>query len=109
MLTIVVFAGIYLAVSVTRAVPLWVQFIYVGMSVVTFLAYWIDKRAATSRSWRTPESTLLLLGFLGGWPGAILAQLAFRHKTSKQRFRLQFWASVVLNVAVFLLLTFLAF
>ncbi|PLK87111.1 DUF1294 domain-containing protein, partial [Klebsiella pneumoniae] len=35
----------------------------------------------------------------GGWPGAILGQQCFRHKTQKQPFRRWFFVSVALNVA----------
>jgi uncharacterized membrane protein YsdA (DUF1294 family) len=45
-----------------------------------------------------------MLGLIGGWPGAIVAQQLLRHKTSKASFRLAFWATVVLNIAAFLLL-----
>ena len=44
---------------------------------------------------------LLSLGFVGGWPGAIVAQQALRHKTVKRAFRMRFWLSVVVNVAMF--------
>ena len=42
---------------------------------------------------------LLVLGLAGGWPGAILGQQCFRHKTQKQPFRTWFFISVALNVA----------
>ncbi len=38
-------------------------------------------------------------GLVGGWPGAILGQQCFRHKTQKQPFRTWFFISVALNVA----------
>lgn len=45
------------------------------------------------------KTTLLVLGLAGGWPGAILGQQCFRHKTQKQPFRTRFFISVALNVA----------
>jgi uncharacterized membrane protein YsdA (DUF1294 family) len=51
-----------------------------------------------------PESTLILLGLAGGWPGAIIAQQVLRHKSNKKDFRSAFWASVVLNVLAFVAL-----
>jgi len=43
--------------------------------------------SARNGEWRTPESTLLMLAFIGGSPGAILGQQIFRHKTKKEPFR----------------------
>jgi uncharacterized membrane protein YsdA (DUF1294 family) len=36
---------------------------------------------------------------VGGWPGAWIAQQAFRHKTRKSSFQVTFWACVALNLA----------
>jgi uncharacterized membrane protein YsdA (DUF1294 family) len=71
---------------------------YVVLSVVTFVAYGLDKSAAEKGRWRTPESTLHLLSLAGGWPGALVGQRVFRHKTRKQPFRAIFWATVIANV-----------
>lgn len=67
------------------------------ISVVTFFLYWQDKRKAVNGEWRTPEATLHLFEFLGGWPGAYLAQRAFRHKTSKVSYRVEFWTIVAFH------------
>jgi uncharacterized membrane protein YsdA (DUF1294 family) len=80
--------------------------VYVVLSVVTFVAYGLDKSAAEKGRWRTPERTLHLLSLAGGWPGALAAQGVFRHKTRKQPFRTIFWATVMANgVALAWLLT----
>jgi uncharacterized membrane protein YsdA (DUF1294 family) len=71
------------------------------MSLLCFVAYARDKSAARSGRWRTKESTLLMLGLLCGWPGALLAQYLLRHKTAKTGFQTMFWVTVVLNVAGF--------
>lgn len=57
------------------------------MSVFAFLAFVRDKEQAIQGGWRVPESTLLTLALLGGWPGAKLAQHRFHHKTRKEPFR----------------------
>ena len=69
------------------------------VNVVTFLAYWIDKRAAQAQARRTPEATLHLLELLGGWPAAWLAQRVLRHKSRKQRYQLTFLAAALFNFA----------
>jgi uncharacterized membrane protein YsdA (DUF1294 family) len=70
------------------------------MSVVCFIAYGLDKRQAINGGRRVSERTLHLMAFLGGWPGALLAQRQFRHKTQKVSFRLVFWMVVVLHVGI---------
>ncbi|KQP11741.1 cold-shock protein [Pseudorhodoferax sp. Leaf265] len=98
------FLLVYAAVALLWRVPAWVAGLYLVASTVCFLAYAIDKSAATAGRWRIAERTLLLLGLAGGWPGAILAQQLLRHKTSKAAFRVAFWATVVLNTAAFVAL-----
>lgn len=85
--------------------PLWVAALYLGLSVMCFVAYAIDKSAARRGRWRVPESTLLSIGLAGGWPGGIVAQYALRHKTRKPSFLGQFWVTVVLNVAALVAFT----
>lgn len=74
--------------------------IFVGMSIATYLIYWLDKSAARKGYWRTPEITLHFLAVVGGWPGALIAQQTLRHKTQKQPFRWVFWLTVLVNIAV---------
>ena len=81
--------------------PAWVVAVYVGLSVASLLLYWQDKRASVSGGWRVRESDLHLLGLLGGWPGAVVAQNIFRHKTKKASFARFFWITVMLNVLLF--------
>ena len=88
------------AVAVLGPVPWLVPGTYVALSVVTFFAYGLDKRAAERRLWRTAESTLHLLALFGGWPGALIAQRVFRHKTIKQPFQTIFWLTVVANLGL---------
>lgn len=75
--------------------------LYLVASVITFLAYAIDKSAAMRNRWRTRESTLHLFSLAGGWPGAIAAQRILRHKSSKASFQTAFWVSAVLNCSLF--------
>jgi len=74
---------------------------YLLLSMITFIAYAIDKAAAQAGRWRTSESSLHLLALLGGWPGALLAQQTLRHKSKKGSFRVVLWITVILNCAGF--------
>jgi uncharacterized membrane protein YsdA (DUF1294 family) len=69
-------------------------------SLVSFVTYGVDKRRASDGGRRVPERDLLLLAFLGGWPGSILAQRYFRHKTRKLKFLIPFWVVTALHVAL---------
>lgn len=83
----------------TMKILLVVGAVYLVMSVVTFVAYWKDKVAATKGAWRTPEKTLHKLELMGGWPGALVAQKVLRHKTRDIGYRRVFWAIVGAHVA----------
>jgi uncharacterized membrane protein YsdA (DUF1294 family)/cold shock CspA family protein len=85
-----------------RLPPLIVM-IYGVMSLLTFIAYALDKSAAQSGQWRTKEDTLHFLAILGGWPGAYLAQKYLRHKSKKKSFLAEFWSTVVVNCVLALL------
>lgn len=102
LLAIPLFLGVCLAISIFWKPPLVLAMVYVGTSVVAFLAYWRDKSAAIRNSRRTPESTLHALALAGGWPGALLAQQFLRHKSTKAAFRSVFWTTVLLNTGALL-------
>jgi uncharacterized membrane protein YsdA (DUF1294 family) len=82
------------------AVPVGVPIVYVTASVAAVIAYAVDKSAAQRGAWRTRETTLHLLALMGGWPGALVAQHLFRHKSRKPSFQLAFRATVAVNCAV---------
>lgn len=79
--------------------PWWVLGAAMGVNLLTFLVYALDKSAAQNGQWRTKESHLHLLSLAGGWPGAWLAQQWLRHKSRKAEFRAVYWATVVLHWA----------
>ena len=94
------FATILMVLAFGNALPLLVPPLYLSTSVFAVVLYAIDKAAARNRRWRISENALLLVGLVGGWPGALIAQGMFRHKSSKPAFRVKFWISVVANCAV---------
>lgn len=103
-LAIPAFLALVILVAVFWQPPIWPLWLYLGMSIICFAAYGIDKQAAIAGRWRLPESTLLLPGLLGGWPGAIIGQQVYRHKTKKTAYLVSFWGTVVLNVILLVLL-----
>lgn len=69
-----------------------------GINLITFFAYWLDKHAAQKGQWRTKEDTLHLWSLVGGWPAARFAQEVLRHKTVKASFQSTYWATVWLHL-----------
>lgn len=66
----------------------------VAVSVLTYVLYAFDKRAARRGEGRTSERFLHFLELVGGWPGAYFAQCNFRHKRTKLSYQLVFWLIV---------------
>ena len=71
-----------------------------AVSLLTYLCYAVDKRRAREKQWRLAESSLHLLEFAGGWPGAFVAQRRLRHKCSKRSYQAVFWLIVLLYQTV---------
>ena len=70
------------------------------VSLLTFLAYRSDKKRAQTGEWRVSEATLHFMELTGGWPGGLLAQRRYRHKTSKVSFQVAFWLIVLIHQAI---------
>ncbi|QDC44116.1 DUF1294 domain-containing protein [Methylophilus medardicus] len=81
------------------SLPAWLFCFYLLLNLITIIVYYLDKRAARQKERRVSETTLHLLALLGGWPGAIVAQQLFRHKTQKRVFKVVFWLTVLLHCA----------
>ena len=83
--------------------------LYAFMSALAILFYGADKRRALSHRWRIPEFYLHLIEFLGGWPGALLAQKDFRHKVTKDAYQRVFWGIVALHGMIWTVLAIFDF
>ncbi|HER1287110.1 TPA: DUF1294 domain-containing protein [Salmonella enterica subsp. enterica serovar Elomrane] len=84
------------SIFTSHPVAMW----FLLANVLTLAIYGVDKTAARKTWRRVPESTLLVFGVVGGWPGAIVGQQLFRHKTQKQPFKTYFIVSVIVNISV---------
>lgn len=79
----------------------WLVFgAYAGASLVTFVLFAWDKNRAARQGRRVPESVLHTCELLGGWPGALLAMQAVKHKRRKPSYWLVTVAITVLHAAV---------
>jgi uncharacterized membrane protein YsdA (DUF1294 family)/cold shock CspA family protein len=96
----VVFSLFLTGLYFSKIIPILIVGIYAFMSLLTFLLYSHDKKAAGRNSWRTKEDTLHIFALLGGWPGALLAQAFIRHKSKKLSFKVVFFITVLINSGV---------
>jgi uncharacterized membrane protein YsdA (DUF1294 family) len=100
-----VVAAVFLAIVgcfvLAGKIPVLILYLYLFVSLLTFIIYARDKAAARNGRWRTKENTLHIWSLLGGWPGAIVAQQTLRHKSKKASFRFVFWLTVFLNCGAF--------
>lgn len=71
---------------------------YCLLSLITFLLYRNDKIKAQNDQWRTPENKLHFCSLIGGWPGALVAQRIFHHKSRKESFQGIYRITVILNI-----------
>jgi len=97
----IAFAMSFLVALAALAAVGWLEMswlaLYYGASIITYGGYARDKTAAQNAGRRTPESTLHLMSFVGGWPGALIAQVLLRHKTRKPLFLIGYWFTVIVN------------
>lgn len=66
-------------------------------SIVTFAVYGLDKGSAKLNAWRVSESTLHLMSLLGGFGGAALGLIVWRHKFRKGAFIVVILLSALLH------------
>ena len=76
----------------------------VVINLLTFIAYFLDKRSSMRGGWRKSEASLLFLVLIGGTLGAILGRKLFRHKTKKGSFRSKFFVVVLLQIIILIVL-----
>ena len=68
------------------------------LNLIVFSLYGWDKKQSMLHGRRIRERTLHGLSLMGGWPGAFVGQVLFRHKRAKPVFTLVHWASFALSV-----------
>lgn len=80
----------------------FLAYYFLFMSFLTLALFGLDKAAAILGRRRVAERTLHILSVLGGWPGACLGRVLFRHKTRKKGFTHSLYAAVIVNVVAVL-------
>lgn len=65
-----------------------ILYIVIGINILAFILYGIDKYKAIHNKWRIKEIILLSLSLLSGSIGGLLGMFIFRHKTKHWYFYL---------------------
>ena len=101
-LLLLILSGFYIAALVyyqsIERLPLWFLNFFIACNALSFIFYGMDKLAAVKGWQRTRERHFYILALCGGWPGSVLGQIAFHHKTSKVSFRRWFYFMSVINL-----------
>lgn len=95
---VLAFFGVLAGLFDRQYLPVSIVAAYGGVSLLLFVMYGIDKGAAKRGGQRTAENTLHFFELCCGWPGALLAQQVFRHKTRKGSYQFVFWLAVLANL-----------
>ena len=89
----------------------WTTDVYLAatavFSLLAFGGMGLDKYRASRGKRRIPELVLHVFELLGGWPGSLLGQRTFRHKTRKLTYQGVFWGIVAVHLALLAWTTYL--
>jgi len=83
-----------------------IAYLLIGMNILTFLVYGIDKLKAKQGRRRVSEATLLTLAILGGSIGALLGMKVWHHKTLHKKFK--YGIPLILTAQIVLLVLLLS-
>ena len=72
----------------------------VGINILAFFIYGIDKYLAVKKKFRISEYSLFILSFIGGSIGSIIGMRVFHHKTRK----LLFWIINIVSLIVWIII-----
>ena len=77
----------------------------IGINMLTFFVYGIDKWKARKSKWRIPEASLLTLAVIGGSIGAWVGMKAWHHKTMHKKFNYGLPLILLAQIALIILCT----
>jgi Predicted membrane protein len=77
----------------------------IGINMLTFFVYGIDKWKAQKGRWRIPEASLLTLAIIGGSIGAWVGMKAWHHKTMHKKFKYGLPLILLAQIALIILCT----
>lgn len=71
-----------------------------AINIAASLLAFIDKKKAIKGKWRIPESTLMLIGLLGGACGEYLTMKKIHHKTQHKKFMIGLPLEFLLHLVI---------
>ena len=74
----------------------------VGINILAFLIYGLDKYLAVKNKYRVSEHSLFILSIFGGSFGSLLGMKVFHHKTKKKLF----WIINILLLIIWVVILF---
>ncbi|MGN1202524.1 MAG: DUF1294 domain-containing protein [Eubacterium sp.] len=77
---------------------------FIIINIISSLLAFIDKKRALSDKWRIPESTLMLIGLLGGAAGEYLTMKRIHHKTRHGKFMIGLPLEFTLHIVIIVLI-----
>lgn len=77
---------------------------FVCINVLGVIVNCIDKSRAKRNKWRIKETTLWIIGILGGAFGSYITMKAIRHKTKHKSFMIGMPILIILNIIILVLL-----
>ena len=87
----------------------WLLSWFIFITLVTFIFFGIDKKREINEGIRIPEATLFFMTFILGTIGTLAGMAVFRHKISKESFKIRISLIVVIQVIVIILVLYLEF
>jgi uncharacterized membrane protein YsdA (DUF1294 family) len=82
-----------------RSVSAAIMIVYGSASLLSFAVYGIDKWLSVEEGHRRiPENTLHFFALMGGWPGLLMGQVIFKHKTQKKPFVYILYSIVLFHI-----------
>lgn len=84
----------------------WAVIYFLGISAVGVVLTINDKSKAIQQKWRIRESTLMLVGGLGGATAMLITMKKIRHKTKKKKFMIGLPVEIILHISLIVTIVF---
>ena len=70
------------------------------INIISFILMIFDKKQAIRKKYRIPETSLIIISFLGGGIGTLLGMIIAHHKTRKPKFIILIPISILITILI---------